>query len=361
MISDPSSPYLPHLSHFPSISNSPELSSALFTASECLYLRTHNISLAISLFSIFYFCVEKNPPIQQVIESGVVSRFVQFLGLDSDPVSTAQFLLHAQGMCIIADWTDPDKRQSTHTDCTIPKTVRSVSMCGLLVTGVGPALKWIRCAIKHLPCSHAVCYQTIQKRLLPWFAIVNLESLTCFLFIITSTNTPPHFPHFLYLPCSSLASFPLPSPSFPFTHSPRYQLLPSFLPFSSSLSVFLSSSSSSLLLLLFLSLFFLLYLLTCLLSHHFFPSFPPHISLILSLHLTLSFFFSLLSSLPSFPIITFFSSSPLFFFFHFSFFNSKPRGHLPTSLQALPITPNSWLMLVRVANTYLNSTINKMI
>ena len=36
---------------------------------------------------------EKNPPIQQVIESGVVKRFVQFLSLDKDPVDYHFILL----------------------------------------------------------------------------------------------------------------------------------------------------------------------------------------------------------------------------------------------------------------------------
>jgi hypothetical protein len=31
--------------------------------------------------------IEKNPPIQQVIDAGVVPRFVQFLQMDSNPVS----------------------------------------------------------------------------------------------------------------------------------------------------------------------------------------------------------------------------------------------------------------------------------
>ena len=35
---------------------------------------------------ICHLITEKNPPIQQVIESGVVKRFVQFLSLDKDPV-----------------------------------------------------------------------------------------------------------------------------------------------------------------------------------------------------------------------------------------------------------------------------------
>ena len=95
--------------------------------------------------------------------------------------------------------------------------------------------------LKYLPFSHTVCHQTIQTRLLLWFAIINLESLTCFLFIITSSNTPPHFLHFLYLPCSSFASLPLPSPSFPFTHSSPPPTI-NFFPLSLlSLHLFLSS------------------------------------------------------------------------------------------------------------------------
>lgn len=36
--------------------------------------------------------IEKNPPIQQVIESGVVPRFVQFLQRHDNPVSFLSFL-----------------------------------------------------------------------------------------------------------------------------------------------------------------------------------------------------------------------------------------------------------------------------
>ena len=38
---------------------------------------------------------EKNPPIQQVIDSGVVHRFVQFLQIHENPVSFSEWVLYA--------------------------------------------------------------------------------------------------------------------------------------------------------------------------------------------------------------------------------------------------------------------------
>ena len=173
--------------------------------------------------------------------------------------------------------------------------------------------------LKYLPFSHTVCHQTIQTRLLLWFAIINLESLTCFLFIITSSNTPPHFLHFLYLPCSSFASLPLPSPSFPFTHSSPPPTI-NFFPLSLlSLHLFLSSCPPPLLFISCPTPFpvpFSLNLFTYVLTFaSFLLSFLSTLfSLILPLHSVLSFSFSCHLFLP-FPSLLFSHHPSLFFLF----------------------------------------------
>ena len=163
--------------------------------------------------------------------------------------------------------------------------------------------------------------------------------------------------HYIYQHTSTLSPLPVPPLFFfclissPFPLIPFYSLLPpirffplSFLSLHLFLSFFLFLSLS-------LSLFiscppsfpvpFSLTLFTYVLTFaSFLLSFLSTLfSLILPLHRVLSFSFSCHLFLP-FPSLLF-SHHPLSIFLFFSFFNSRPRGHLLTLRQALPITPNS--------------------